>query len=113
MPNDVALFFCVEIVIAITYLHSNNIVFRDLRPESILIAQDGHIKLGDFTFAKNLDPMYQNGKTFTICGSLEYLAPEMVQQKKEGYGLQIDWWALGIIIYELLSGYQPFTDEDP
>lgn len=78
MANDIALFYAVEIVIALTYLHKRNIVFRDLRPESINIGADGHIKLSDFNFAKTLNPQILNGKTFTICGTLEYLAPEIV-----------------------------------
>mmetsp|Transcript_73483 Transcript_73483/g.110857 ORF Transcript_73483/g.110857 Transcript_73483/m.110857 type:complete len:97 (-) Transcript_73483:381-671(-) len=89
------------------YMHSKNIVYRDLKPENILIASDGYLKLTDFGFAKYLE----GGRTYTLCGTPEYLAPEILLNK--GHGKPVDWWTLGILIYEMLAGIDPFNDEDP
>ncbi|XP_029785442.1 cAMP-dependent protein kinase catalytic subunit PRKX isoform X1 [Suricata suricatta] len=100
------LFYSAEIVCAIEYLHSKHIVYRDLKPENILLDRDGHIKLTDFGFAKKLVD-----KTWTLCGTPEYLAPEVIQSK--GHGRAVDWWALGILIFEMHSGFPPFFDDNP
>jgi protein kinase X len=92
------------------YLHSENIIYRDLKPENILLHKSGYIKLSDFGFAKKLNPEEQN-RTYTLCGTPEYLAPEILLNK--GHGKAVDWWCLGIFIYELLSGTAPFNDEEP
>lgn len=78
------------------------IVYRDLKPENLLIDKDGHIKIADFGFAKKLE----NNRTYTLCGTPEYLAPELIQGGKTGYGRSIDWWALGVLIFEMLAGYK-------
>jgi len=83
------------------FLHSKNIIYRDLKPENLLIAEDG-----DFGFAKVVE-----GRTYTLCGTPEYLAPEILLNK--GHGKAVDWWCLGILIYEMNAGIDPFTDEDP
>lgn len=88
------------------YLHSKNIIYRDLKPENILIGADGYLKLTDFGFAK-----YCDSRTYTLCGTPEYLAPEILLNK--GHGKPVDWWCLGILIYEMLAGIDPFNDEDP
>lgn len=88
------------------YLHKKNIVFRDLKPENVLIAPDGYLKLTDFGFAKILN----EGRTFTICGTPEYIAPEVILN--QGHGKPVDWWTLGILIYEMHVGIDPFSDED-
>jgi serine/threonine protein kinase len=99
--TDVGLFYSTEILLALQYLHKQNIVYRDLKPENLLIDNEGHIKLADFGFAKILE----NDKTFTLCGTPEYLAPEIVKgSKKTGYGKSVDWWALGILLFEMLAG---------
>ncbi|XDB67236.1 hypothetical protein AB1E18_019597 [Capra hircus] len=95
--SNTGLFYAAEIVCAIEYLHSRDIVYRDLKPENILLDRDGHVKLTDFGFAKKLVD-----KTWTLCGTPEYLAPEVIQSK--GHGRAVDWWALGILIFEMLSG---------
>lgn len=95
-----------QIVCMFEYLHSLNIVYRDLKPENLLICDDGYLKLTDFGFAKVVE-----GRTYTLCGTPEYLAPEILLNK--GHGKPVDWWTLGIIIYEMLVGIDPFSDEDP
>lgn len=72
-PNDVALFYITEIILALEYLHSKKIAYRDLKPENLLIAEDGHVKITDFGFAKKI-----LDRSFTLCGTPEYLAPEIV-----------------------------------
>lgn len=104
--GSAGVFYSAEIVCAIEYLHSKSIVYRDLKPENILLDRDGHIKLTDFGFAKKLVD-----RTWTLCGTPEYLAPEVIQSK--GHGTAVDWWALGILIFEMLSGFPPFFDDNP
>ncbi|XP_067889245.1 cAMP-dependent protein kinase catalytic subunit PRKX isoform X2 [Heterodontus francisci] len=104
--NSTGLFYSAEIVCAIEYLHAKDIVYRDLKPENILLDREGHIKLTDFGFAKKLVD-----RTWTLCGTPEYLAPEVIQSK--GHGRAVDWWALGVLMFEMLSGYPPFFDDNP
>ena len=105
-PNDVALFYITEIVLALEYLHKQKIAYRDLKPENLLVAADGHMKITDFGFAKKI-----NDRTFTLCGTPEYLAPEIIVSIGHNHG--VDWWALGILIFEMLAGYPPFYDQNP
>lgn len=104
--NDVALFFGTEIVLAFEYLHSMDIAYWDLKPENLLVDKDGHVRITDFGFAKIV-----KDKTYTLCGTPEYLAPEIIESK--GHNKFVDWWALGVLIFEMLAGYPPFYDDNP
>lgn len=99
-------FYACEIIAALQYLHSMDVVYRDLKPENILVDGEGHVKITDFGFAKIVED-----RTWTVCGTPEYLAPEVIQSK--GHGKSVDWWALGILIFEMLVGHPPFYDENP
>jgi len=101
-----AVLYGAQVALMFEYLHSKNIIYRDLKPENLLITTDGYLKLTDFGFAKVVE-----GRTYTLCGTPEYLAPEILLNK--GHGKPVDWWTLGIFIYEMLAGIDPFTDEDP
>ena len=99
-------FYAGNVALMFEYLHSQNVIYRDLKPENLLINPDGYLKLTDFGFAKVVE-----GRTFTLCGTPEYLAPEILLNK--GYGKGVDWWTLGILLYEMIAGIDPFNDSDP
>ena len=101
--NEKAKFYIIELVLAIEFLHKHNMLYRDLKPENILIGSDGHIKLTDFGLSKILS---KEEKAYTICGTVQYLAPEIIGE--EGYNCAVDWWSLGCIMYEMLVGKFPF-----
>lgn len=106
--EETSRFYAAEITMTIEYLHDVlGIAYRDMKPENILLDADGHIRLVDFGFAKQVD----NRETYTLCGTPEYLAPEVIHNS--GHGLAVDWWSLGILIYEFLVGQPPFWDQNP
>jgi serine/threonine protein kinase len=100
-----ASFYAAEIVLALGYVHSLGVAYRDLKPENLLLDAAGHVKLADFGFAKDVGAE----RTFTLCGTPEYLAPEIIQSR--GHDRGVDWWALGILVFEMLAGYPPFFDD--
>lgn len=103
--EDLARLYTAEIVSAISYLHSMGIVHRDLKPENVLLDSDGHIRITDFGLAKgNMNT--DNDRTNSFIGTMEYMAPEIVQGK--GHGKVVDWWSTGILLYEMLCGMPPF-----
>eukprot|EP00928_Gymnodinium_smaydae_P084828 TRINITY_DN680_c1_g3_i1.p2 TRINITY_DN680_c1_g3~~TRINITY_DN680_c1_g3_i1.p2 ORF type:complete len:323 (+),score=76.17 TRINITY_DN680_c1_g3_i1:75-1043(+) len=104
--NGPSCFYAAQIASIFEYMHGLQIVYRDLKPENILINIDGYVKLADFGFAKVIEH-----RTYTLCGTPEYIAPEVLLNK--GHGKPVDWWTLGILIYEMIVGYPPFVDEDP
>ena len=107
-PESTARFYAAEIVLILEFLHEEKgIAYRDLKPENILLDADGHLKLVDFGFAKQLDER----ETYTLCGTPEYLAPEVI--RNTGHGRAVDWWAFGILLYEFLIGQPPFLDPNP
>jgi protein-serine/threonine kinase len=103
--NDKAKFYVAEIVAAIEYLHKKKIVYRDLKPENVLISDTGHVKLTDFGLSKIFKKSKE--KAYTICGTPQYLAPEVIISE-DGYDSTVDWWSLGCVLYELLIGRAPF-----
>ncbi len=105
-PIEQARFYSAHIVTIFDYLHNKNIIYRDLKPENILIHKSGYLKLTDFGFAKIVE-----GRTYTLCGTPEYLAPEIILNK--GHGKPVDWWTCGILLYEMIAGIDPFSDDDP
>lgn len=102
LKESAARFYACEIVLALEYLHGLGIIYRDLKPENLLLTAQGHIKITDFGFAKAVAD-----RTYSLCGTPDYLAPEIVQQT--GHNKAVDWWALGILIFEMLAGFPPFT----
>ncbi|PRP78948.1 protein kinase 2 [Planoprotostelium fungivorum] len=102
-----ARFYAAQIVSAIAHLHSFDIVYRDLKPENILLNAQGHITITDFGLSKQIN---NEEGTHTFCGTPEYLAPEVL--KGMGHGKAVDWWSLGTLVYEMLTGLPPFYSQN-
>ena len=103
-----AKFYLCEILLALENLHKRNIIFRDLKLDNVVLDDEGHCKLTDFGLSKEGIDSEQNTKSF--CGSLAYLAPEVL--KKQGHGKAVDWYLLGVLLYEMLVGITPYYDPD-
>jgi len=104
--EDTSRFYAACVVQAFAYMHSKKIIYRDLKPENLVLDNNGFLKVTDFGFAKVVED-----KTQTLCGTPDYLAPEIVTG--QGHGKAVDWWTLGILIYEMLASFPPFFDEEP
>jgi len=102
-PEDDARFYAVQVCLAIGYLHDKKIIYRDLKPENILMDENGYLCLTDFGLAKILQDGQQAN---TFCGTPDYLAPEILSDS--GHGFPVDWWAIGILTYEMIVGCPPF-----
>ncbi|KAL4129245.1 hypothetical protein PRIC2_005255 [Phytophthora ramorum] len=109
LPEHMACFYAAEIALALEHLHGLGVVYRDLKPENILLTKDGHIKLADFGLAKEGIRDGVNG-TNSLCGTPEYLPPEILDRL--GHGTAVDWWNLGMVLYEMLTGLPPWYTND-
>ncbi|KAE8218711.1 hypothetical protein CF319_g7463 [Tilletia indica] len=104
---DVTRFYIASIILALDYLHSRGIIYRDLKPENLLLDEAGFLKIADFGFAKYVP----DNRTWTLCGTPEYLAPEIIAGV--GHGKAADYWSLGVLMFECLAGYPPFFASTP
>jgi serum/glucocorticoid-regulated kinase 2 len=100
-------FYAAIIGMSLNYLHNNGIIYRDIKPENILLENDGYLKLVDFGLAKFLK---KNERTSSFCGTPEYVAPEIIIG--EGHDANADWWSYGILVYEMLFGIPPFFNDN-
>eukprot|EP00048_Salpingoeca_helianthica_P006396 m.98074 g.98074 ORF g.98074 m.98074 type:complete len:416 (-) comp13997_c2_seq1:295-1542(-) len=103
--EDIAKFYACEIILALQHLHSLGIIYRDLKPENIMLNKDGHVVLTDFGLCKESINTRED-VTHTFCGTIEYMAPEVLS--REGHGKSVDWWSLGALTFDMLTGSPPF-----
>ena len=108
-PEPVVRFYAAQIICAIGFLHRHGIVYRDLKPENVLLTSAGHIKLGDFGLCKENVWESCHG-ALSVCGTPEYMAPEIIT--KSGHGTAVDWWSLGMVVHEMLTGLPPWFTKD-
>ncbi|SCU97541.1 LADA_0H06810g1_1 [Lachancea dasiensis] len=103
-----AKFYAAEVLLALKYFHDNGVIYRDLKLENILLTPEGHIKIADYGLCK--DEMWFGNKTSTFCGTPEFMAPEIL--KEQEYTKAVDWWAFGVLLYQMLLCQSPFSGDD-
>jgi len=103
-----AKFYASEVLLALEYFHANGIIYRDLKLDNILLTLDGHVKVADYGLCK--EEMWFGNTTSTFCGTPEFMAPEILLEQR--YGRAVDWWAFGVLTYEMLLGQSPFRGDD-
>uniref|UniRef100_A0A8C9ZM32 Ribosomal protein S6 kinase n=1 Tax=Sander lucioperca TaxID=283035 RepID=A0A8C9ZM32_SANLU len=108
-PEEAVRIYIGEIILALEHLHKLGIVYRDIKLENILLDSEGHVVLTDFGLSKEFLEE-EKERTYSFCGTIEYMAPEIIRGKS-GHGKSVDWWSLGILMFELLTGASPFTLE--
>ena len=101
---DLTRFYIIELILALEALHKENIIHRDIKPDNILLDEDGHIKLTDFGLSKILT----DNKTYTWCGTPGYMSPEVYSRK--GHDTKADWWSVGCLMFKMLEGRFPFLN---
>lgn len=106
--REMAKFYISEVILALEYLHSQDIIYRDMKPENLLIDQDGHVKLADFGLSKA--GVTGDRSTMSFCGSPVYLCPELLKNK--GYSKMSDIYGIGLVLYEMLTGNPPFYSDE-
>lgn len=106
-PDNLVKFYGAQVIMAFEYLHYLSIAYRDLKPENILLNIDGYLKVVDMGFAKMIP---KDKRTWTLCGTPDYMAPEIIMNK--GYHCAVDWWAFGVLLYEMTAGFPPFMHQD-
>ena len=107
--EEKAKFYIKEILLALEALHERDIIFRDLKPDNVVLDEEGHALLTDFGLSKE-GVQFQNGGAKSFCGSYAYLAPEMI--RKAGHGKAVDWYLLGVVFYEMLTGMPPYYADE-
>ncbi|KAF7299216.1 Protein kinase C [Mycena indigotica] len=105
---EYAKFYASEVLLALEYFHKNGIIYRDLKLDNILLTLDGHVKVADYGLCK--EEMWYGKTTSTFCGTPEFMAPEILLEQR--YGRAVDWWAFGVLTYEMLLGQSPFRGDD-